>query len=99
MIGWRKLAFGAWAFGLTWAFMMWGPEITEKSREHAMILQGTIATAVIGANAYEHRQKRKAANSGAGGAGAPAGPGAAPAADTEGVAAADALPGETEMRQ
>lgn len=96
MIGWRKVLFGAWAFALVWAFLMWAPAVTEKSREQGLILLGTIATTVIGANAYEHRQKRKAANSGAGEAPPPVGRGEAPAAGMEGAPAAGGPLGETE---
>lgn len=81
MTGMRKLIFGVWAFTLIWAYAMWAPGITEKSREGAMWLESAIVTAVIGGNLYVHRQKRKAANSGAGGAGAPEGPGTSPAAN------------------
>jgi hypothetical protein len=99
MTGLRKLLFGAWAFGLVWAFTMWAPGITEKSREHAMILEGTIATGIIGANMYEYRQKRKTANSGEGQLAPPEGPGAAPAASMEEASAVDCAPIETERKQ
>lgn len=99
MTGMRKLLFGCWAFALTWAYLMWAPEITSGDRQAALVLQGTIVTAVIGANAYEHRQARKRANSGAGQAGVPAGPGASPAADMEGLPAVDGASGETEREQ
>ena len=81
MIGWRKLLFGLWAFTLIWAYAMWAPGITEKSREGAMWLESAIVTAVIGGNLYVHRQKRKAATSGAGQLAPLDGPGTSPAAN------------------
>lgn len=79
----RKVIFGGFALTLVWVFAMWAPAVTGAEREAALLLMGSIVTAVIGANMYERRQERKKAELGAGQASGPTDPGAAPAAGVE----------------
>mgnify|MGYP000931116264 CR=1 FL=1 len=96
MLGWRKLLFGVWAFTLTWVWLMWGPTLTEKDNEHALVLQGSIVAAVIGGNAYEHRQRRKAAQAGGAPGAPPAAPGTAPGAEAGAAVSPAGAPSGTE---
>jgi hypothetical protein len=96
MIGWRKLAFGTWAFTLTWAWLMWGPQLTEKDHEAALVLQGSVVAAVIGGNAYEHRQRRKTAQAGTPPGAAAEVPGTAPATEAGAAVTPAGAPNGTE---